>query len=175
VIGKLRGIDGVRATLEKLRADGYRLAITTAFNARETEAIMARVDWGPEFFDAVLTYDDVKEMRPSPEIVNMAAERMGKPASECVCVGDTVNDVLAARAAGAYVVSVLTGPQDENTLRSAKPDAVVPDVTYLPAVLCNFRREACCGGAMVSSYARGVDIRREDRWSGCSFGGFNGT
>jgi len=143
VIGKLSGIDGVRVTLEKLRAYGYRLAITTAFNAKETEAIMGRVDWGPEFFDAVLTYDDVKEMRPSPEIVSLAAARIGKPASECVCVGDTVNDVLAARAAGAYVVSVLTGPQDEDTLRHAKPDAVIPDVTYLPAVLRNFRRATC--------------------------------
>lgn len=138
IMEKLRGVEGVRATLETLRAEGYRLAITTAFNAKEARAIMSRVDWGDGFFDAILTFDDVKEMRPSPEIVSLAVARLGRQPDECVCVGDTVNDILAARAAGTYVVSVLTGPQGEDTLRRAKPDAVVPDVTYLPDVLRDF-------------------------------------
>ncbi len=141
VMEKLRGIEGVRPTLERLREEGYRLAITTAFNANEARAIMSRVDWDDSFFDAILTFDDVKEMRPSPEIVNLAVVRLGKQPGECVCVGDTVNDVLAARAAGAYVVSVLTGPQREDVLRSAKPDAVIPDVTHLPEILHDFPPE----------------------------------
>ena len=99
---------------------------------------MSRVDWDSEFFEAILTFDDVKEMRPSPEIVNLAIARLGMAANKCVCVGDTVNDILAARAAGTCVVSVLTGPQDEDALLRAKPDAVIPDVTHLPGVLRDF-------------------------------------
>jgi len=138
VMDKLREVEGAGQTLETLRAEGYRLAITTAFNTMETSAIMGKLGWDSRLFEAILTFDDVRNMRPSPEIVNLAVARLKRAPSECVCVGDTVNDILAARAGGTYVVTVLTGPQDEQTLRRAKPDAVIPDVTHLPAVLRNF-------------------------------------
>lgn len=48
--------------------------------------------------------------------------------SQTVLVGDTPNDIAAARMAGTRVVAVATGRFDVETLRAHAPDAVMPDL-----------------------------------------------
>ncbi|MFF8384890.1 HAD family hydrolase [Streptomyces kanasensis] len=50
-----------------------------------------------------------------------------------VYVGDHLGDIRGARAAGALAVSVATGPYDEEALRAAGADVVLPDLTAFPA------------------------------------------
>jgi len=57
------------------------------------------------------------------------------PVSEIVVVGDTPLDVDAARAAGARVVAVATGPYTAQELEQAAPDAVLEDVRDIDALL----------------------------------------
>ncbi|MET9495557.1 haloacid dehalogenase-like hydrolase [Streptomyces sp. NPDC006552] len=52
-----------------------------------------------------------------------------------VFVGDHVGDVRGARAAGAYAVSLTTGPCDAAELRAAGADVVLADLTAFPAWL----------------------------------------
>ena len=67
--------------------------------------------------------------------VRRVGERFGVPPQRCVVVGDTEHDVRCARAAGARVVAVATGPSDPETLQRAGPDLVVPDLTGTEALV----------------------------------------
>ena len=61
--------------------------------------------------------------------VRRAAERYGIPCHRCVVVGDTEHDVTCARAAGARVVAVATGPRGRDELMALAPDLVLDDLS----------------------------------------------
>lgn len=65
-----------------------------------------------DWFDAVVTADDVTEHKPAPETYSNAAEAIGVPASRCLAVEDTEIGMAAARAAGCTVVHVEDLPED---------------------------------------------------------------
>jgi phosphoglycolate phosphatase len=54
---------------------------------------------------------------------------------DAVVIGDTPLDVVAAREGGARAVAVATGPYGEAVLRKSGPDAVLPDLSDVGAVL----------------------------------------
>jgi phosphoglycolate phosphatase len=72
-------------------------------------------------------------------LIRVATERAraaGHPVERVVMIGDTPNDVNAAREAGAVAVAVQTGWSDPATLVAAGPDLLLPDLERgLPALL----------------------------------------
>jgi HAD superfamily hydrolase (TIGR01549 family) len=57
----------------------------------------------------VVTRDDVARAKPDPDLFLAAAERLGVEIVDCVVVGDSVWDMLAARRARALGVGLLSG------------------------------------------------------------------
>ena len=79
--------------------------------------------------DAVVCGDEVQHKKPHPEIVLRACSLLGVSAGEAVLVGDSVNDVLAGRAAGVRVVLVESGYNEGEPIASLAGegvDAIVP-------------------------------------------------
>jgi len=58
-----------------------------------------RSDWD-EMFDAVVISGEVGLRKPEPEIFELALERIGLPAGECVFVDDMAHNITAAQQAG---------------------------------------------------------------------------
>lgn len=58
-----------------------------------------RSDWH-EMFDAVVISGEVGMRKPEPEIFELALERIGLPAGECVFVDDMAHNITAAERAG---------------------------------------------------------------------------
>ena len=58
-----------------------------------------RTDWH-EMFDAVVISGEVGMRKPEPEIFELALERIGLPAGECVFVDDLAHNIAAAARAG---------------------------------------------------------------------------
>jgi phosphoglycolate phosphatase-like HAD superfamily hydrolase len=87
--------------------------------------------------DAALSPVDVGRGRPAPDLVLTAVIRsQASSVASVVVVGDTTSDVASGRAAGAgLVVGVLTGAHDRAALTAAGADAVIDDVSVLPALL----------------------------------------
>ena len=50
-------------------------------------------------------------------------------------IGDSKNDVAAARAAGAHIVCVSYGYNHGEDIRAAEPDAVIDSLSELPGLL----------------------------------------
>ena len=78
----------------------------------------------------IVAGDDVKEAKPHPELLLTACAHLGVDAGKTVMIGDSINDVLAARAAGMRTVLVETGYNEGEsvTILREKPgvEAVVP-------------------------------------------------
>jgi HAD superfamily hydrolase (TIGR01549 family) len=134
VLDEFKTIEGVQKTLKTLKDANYRLGVITALRKPELDKLLTKFNLNP-FFEVFVTSDDVQNIRPSPEIVNMAMSLLNVQPKEIVCIGDTVNDILAAKNAGTYVISVLTGAQNEEVLRSENPDAIIDNVSVLPSLL----------------------------------------
>jgi HAD superfamily hydrolase (TIGR01509 family) len=59
-----------------------------------------------QYFQEIVTSDDVKNAKPDPEIVFTACDRLGADINKVVLVGDTESDVKAGRAAGCTVIGL---------------------------------------------------------------------
>jgi phosphonatase-like hydrolase len=129
-------IAGARQALEQLRAAGVSVVLTTGFAPTTRDAILDGLGWRA-LVDAALSPVDVGRGRPAPDLVLTAVIRSrASSVASVVVVGDTTSDVASGRAAGAgLVVGVLTGAHDRAALTAAGADAVIDDVSALPALL----------------------------------------
>lgn len=111
---------GAHALLERCRADGIRLAMATSANRENTERDLRTLGWH-EWFEAVVTGDDVARHKPSPDIYLETARRLCLEPRECIAFEDGVNGALSAHAAGMDVIFV----------RDERFGIVAPPVTSL--------------------------------------------
>jgi HAD superfamily hydrolase (TIGR01549 family) len=57
-----------------------------------------------KYFKVVISYEDTLNHKPHPDPLILAAKKLGLKNSECVYVGDTENDLKAAKSAGMKIV-----------------------------------------------------------------------
>ncbi|GAB7128907.1 phosphoglycolate phosphatase [Silvimonas sp. JCM 19000] len=98
----------VQATLATLHERGYPLAIVTNKPERFTLPLLRELGVR-EHFDLVISGDTLAERKPSPLPLLHVAEQFGVNPGELLMVGDSINDALAAQAAGCPVVVVSYG------------------------------------------------------------------
>ena len=76
-----------------------------------------------EYFQHVVSADDVERGKPDPEPVYLAMARLGIPAGpDVLFVGDSVFDIRAGRAAGVSTGAALWGPIEREVLAVENPD-----------------------------------------------------
>jgi HAD superfamily hydrolase (TIGR01509 family) len=109
---------GVRALLERMRADGLTLVVASSAKADELGDLLDATG-ARALFSAATTSDDVARSKPDPDIVEEAVRRSGLDADELVMVGDTPYDIEAARRAGVRIIAVRCGGWDDAGLKGA--------------------------------------------------------
>jgi HAD superfamily hydrolase (TIGR01509 family) len=108
---------GLGDTLEQLRGAGMRLAIYTGSRGESFEPL--RRAQLLEYFELVLTADDVEQPKPHPEGVLQCLTALDVDARSAAYVGDSSPDMRAARAAGVAPVGVLSGAGNSASLSEA--------------------------------------------------------
>jgi len=93
--------------LSRLKAEGYKLAVGSN-SIRQTVHLMMEKAKLAQYFDLLLSNQDVKKAKPSPEIYLTAMKRLGVQPEECVIVEDNENGIKAAIASGGHVLQVKT-------------------------------------------------------------------
>ena len=101
----------------------HRLPMMIATNKpREfTDTVLAGLHMDGAF-RRVVTGDDVVAKKPDPEALTLCLDGLDTDPAEVAVVGDSHNDVLAARALGAVSVACTYGLGDPGRLRAAGPD-----------------------------------------------------
>ncbi|MFI9718089.1 phosphonatase-like hydrolase [Streptomyces sp. NPDC052396] len=144
--GHCAPVPGARAAIERLRAEGRTVVLTTGFARVTQDAILAALGWDDGLADLTLCPADAGGRgRPYPDMVLMALLRTGAADSvdRIAVAGDTSYDMLSGRRAGAgFVAGVTTGAHDADALRAAGATRVLPSVAGLPDALAEFERGA---------------------------------
>jgi phosphoglycolate phosphatase len=125
---------GVREGLVALREAGFAMACVTNKAAEFAEPLLERLDISP-FFATVVGGECTAHPKPAPDALWLCAERLGVPIARGLMIGDSLNDVGAARNAGCPVVCVPYGYNHGHDIRDARPDAVIDSIAALPALL----------------------------------------
>lgn len=86
-------------TLIRLKARGVALAVCTNKPTAATREILRALDM-EQYFAVVVGGDDTPALKPNPAHVDTTLDRLGIGRDEAVFVGDSINDVLAAKGAG---------------------------------------------------------------------------
>ncbi|RYG43468.1 HAD family hydrolase [bacterium] len=109
----------VREFCERLKADGYRIAIATSATEEELKVSLELLGIA-DLVEAKATIDDAERSKPDPDIFLSTLERLGNPdPSRVLVVGDTPYDIEAAGKAGMQTVAVLTGGFSRESLKGA--------------------------------------------------------
>ena len=118
---------GVVEGLEALERAGIAMGCVTNKAARFTEPLLERTGL-LRFLGAVVSGDTVANKKPHPEPMLHAAAKLGVAPGEALVVGDSLNDVQSARAAGCPVVVVPYGYREGLAIEALGADAVVASV-----------------------------------------------
>lgn len=119
-----RPFPGVVDGLTQLKARGYRLACITNKAEVFTLPLLRDLDLH-KYFELILSGDSLPKQKPDPLPLRHACQHFGITPDHGVLVGDSSNDVEAARAAGMPVLCVTYGYNHGHDIREAHPDAVV--------------------------------------------------
>ena len=118
------------AAVRELANRGARLAIVT----NKLSAIARNVlrHFGiDDLFAVVIGGDDVARGKPDPMALHAACRQLAVEVSASVMVGDSRNDIRAARAAGMTVIAVSYGYNHGEPIGSANPDRIVASLAEL--------------------------------------------
>lgn len=101
----------VRESLEKAKANGYRMAALSDFPIGVKLQAMG-ID---EFFDFSLSSEDLGHFKPSRTPFDVLSERLGVPENDILYVGDSYRkDVLGARNAGMHTCLIFNNEHEKH-------------------------------------------------------------
>ena len=126
-LSRVNPFPGVPALFQRIRLDGTKIALASSGTAEEVENY-ARIAGVTDLIDVATSATDAEHSKPAPDIFEAALAKLAPiPAEECIVVGDTPWDVIAAKRAGLRIVGVLCGGFPEHELRDAGAVAVFKD------------------------------------------------
>jgi len=129
-----RPYPGVLAGLDALLQANYPLGCVTNKPACFTEPLLAQLGL-QQYFQITISGDTLARKKPDPAPLLHAADFFAVPATQSLMVGDSINDVQAARAAGFLIVCVSYGYNHGKDIRESSPDAVIDSLEQLPQLL----------------------------------------
>ena len=122
-----RLFEGVMPGLRRLAEGGIAMGVVTNKPRVFTELLLGRLGIA-EFFAAVVAGDDGIRRKPHGDMLLAACERMGSQPARSLMLGDSANDVLAARAAGCPVWCVPYGYNEGRAPETLNCDRLVATV-----------------------------------------------
>lgn len=122
--------DGVFETVQTLKRSGYKLAIVTTKkrNVVEKGLRLSKLD---QFFDVVVTLDDVENAKPDPEPLLKALEQVDSTPEEAIMIGDNSHDILGGKNAGTKTAGVAWSLKGREFLDTFKPDYMLENMSDL--------------------------------------------
>jgi epoxide hydrolase-like predicted phosphatase len=110
--------DSMTSLVTRAHAAGVRTGLLSNSWGNEYD----RSDWH-EMFDAVVISGEVGMRKPEPEIFELALDRIGLPAGECVFIDDLAHNIVAAERAGLVGIVHRTFDETAGELEALFPGA----------------------------------------------------
>jgi phosphoglycolate phosphatase len=121
--------DGAAETLDRLRANGWRIAMATGKSRSGVETVLRLHGWA-DLFDSTHCADD-GHGKPHPAMLLEAMKTLEVPPERTIMVGDTAHDMRMAKAAGVYAQGVTWGFHTAQEVAEGGADHVAEDFAEL--------------------------------------------
>ncbi|WBF65598.1 MAG: HAD-IA family hydrolase [Candidatus Kinetoplastibacterium crithidii] len=120
---------GVLEGLDKLRKEQLSLSIVTNKPSKPTFQILQKLNLS-HLFSYVICGDTCQRCKPAPDQILFACKQLNVTPEECIMIGDSSNDVMAARAANlAAVLVVPYGYHNKKNILELCANDVIEDLT----------------------------------------------
>ncbi|RPI66005.1 MAG: HAD family hydrolase [Ignavibacteriales bacterium] len=125
---------GMRDILQHLKDKGVLLSIYTG-KGKEAASITLKKIECYDFFDMIITGDDVKNHKPSGEGILKFINKYKLDPEKVLMIGDAPSDIKAARAAGVKIASVVWDSYAKEEVLKHDTDYIFHSVAELEAFL----------------------------------------
>jgi phosphoglycolate phosphatase len=122
------------AVIDLLRKNSIRLAIVSTKYRYRIERILSRYRL-TDRFEVVIGGEDVRAMKPDPQGLLLALDKLGCRPGEALYVGDHPVDAEAAQQAGVPFLAVLTGTHPARAFDPFPTRAILAGIAALPEQL----------------------------------------
>lgn len=127
-------MSGALETLKTLKRMGLKLGICTTDSEKAATYILQRFRIA-EFFDAVVTRDKVKQVKPHPEHLRAVLDALGVKPEESMLVGDSAMDMQCAQELKVIAVGLPTGISGKQQLTQQGANYIVTSITDVPVLI----------------------------------------
>jgi len=124
----------VGACLKILKAQGYRLAIVTNKPFEFIAPILEKLQLNG-LFEIMLGGDSLPERKPHAQPLLHVCQQLNVSVEQCLMVGDSKNDILAAKAANMHSIGLTYGYNYGEDIGLHQPEAVLDDFADIIATL----------------------------------------
>lgn len=127
--------EGAYELLEFLKVNGYKVALATS--AKRGRAMKHLKDSRFEnYFDVIITGEDIEKTKPNPEIFLKALERLNIEPKKAIVIEDSIAGIKAAKNAGIFAIHVpdLKEP-DEEIIKEA--DIIASNLLEVKSIVLN--------------------------------------
>jgi HAD superfamily hydrolase (TIGR01549 family) len=134
---------GVDILIRRAKRRGLVLAVVSNNSREAVSRYLERAGLNEAISSVVGRYrgQSPSLLKPSPHLLNLALDMTGMGSENALLVGDSVTDVLAARAAHVPCIAYRQDPDDLDSLVSAGADAAITSLWQLVAALGSSTKE----------------------------------
>lgn len=108
IVSEGRAKDGAAQAIEHFRGKGFKIALASSSPYRIIQAVVQRLGIA-EKFDCIYSAEEEEYGKPHPGVYLTTARKLSVGPSECLAIEDSLNGVLAAKAARMKCIAV---PED---------------------------------------------------------------
>lgn len=119
--------EDINILLRMLKTNEYKLGIVTGKARRSLDISLDCLGLN-DFFDVIITGDDVEYPKPHPEGINKALDYLGVLPNEAVFLGDSDADIIAGKKANVLTVGVHWLPNFQTIDFNVQPDEVYKSI-----------------------------------------------
>ena len=114
---------GVEAALQLLKTNGYKIGLASSSPVRMINDLVTHFGI-KHYFDCITSADEVELGKPHPAVFLHCAKQLGSTALQCLVLEDSVNGMIAGKAARMKVIAV-PDPIHYDDARFALADAKI--------------------------------------------------
>jgi phosphoglycolate phosphatase len=115
-------VEGVRQMLADLNVRNIKVGVVTRNCQEAVREIFPDIE---SFCKAVITREFANNVKPHPEHLIIALQKLDSAPENSVMVGDHPMDIIVGKKIGVYTVGVLTGYSGADVLREAGADLII--------------------------------------------------
>jgi len=116
--------EGSEDFLSALKTKGIKIGLVSNVGRKALDQAILKLDLRP-FFNVLVSRNDVQSMKPSGEGLRLALSRLRVMSDKALYVGDSSDDIQAAKAAGVKVIIIMDSENSKAELLSAGPDQLI--------------------------------------------------